>query len=407
MKQDQSDYSGRDAALRRPVGAARRPYLSFPTQIWRSSMKTSFQIIVAAIIFMAIHLDAEPSLRDVFQNDFLIGAALNASQFTPSEKENNEVALIKKHFNSITPENALKWGEIHPEPDRYNFGPADNYVDFGVKNKMFIIGHNLIWHNQTPRWVFEDEKGNPVDRDTLLKRMREHILTVVGRYKGRIKGWDVINEAVSDDGSLRKSNWLKIIGEDYLVKAYQFAHEADPDAQLYYNEYSMENTPKGPGVIALIKRLQAAGIPLTAVGIQGHYKMNWPSTKDVGRTIDKFLKLGVKVMITELDVDVLPAPSRSISANVSDTFQANAKLNPYTNGLPDSVQQALARRYADLFAVFVKHRSQITRVTFWGVTDTGSWLNNWPVHGRTSYPLLFDRQGRAKPAFDSVIATAK
>jgi endo-1,4-beta-xylanase len=176
---------------------------------------------------------------------------------------------------------------------------------------------------------------------------------------------------------------------------------------LYYNEYSMENTPKGPGVVALIKRLQAAGIPLAAVGIQGHYKMNWPAPKDVGQTIDQFSQLGIKVMITELDVDVLPAPSRSISANVSETFQASAELNPYTNGLPDSVQQALARRYADLFAEFVKHKNQITRVTFWGVTDGDSWLNNWPVRGRTSYPLLFDRQGHPKPAFDSVVATAK
>jgi endo-1,4-beta-xylanase len=370
-------------------------------------MKNSFPISLAIIILMTAPLGAQPSLRDVFQRDFLIGAALNASQFTPSEKENFEAALIKKQFNSITPENALKWGEIHPEPNRYNFGPADNYVDFGVKNKMFIIGHNLIWHNQTPRWVFEDEKGNPVDRDTLLQRMREHIFTVVGRYKGKIKGWDVVNEAVDDDGSLRRSRWLKIIGEDYLVKAYQFAHEADPDAQLYYNEYSMENTPKGPGVIALIKKLQAARVPIAAVGMQGHYKMNWPSRQDVGGTIDQFSQLGVKVMITELDVDVLPPPSRSVSANVSETFESRQELNPYTKGLPDSVQQALARRYADLFAEFVKHRNQITRVTFWGVTDGDSWLNNWPVRGRTSYPLLFDRQGRPKPAFESVIAVGK
>lgn len=364
-------------------------------------------VLLAGFQTPAAETTETPALKDVFQKDFLIGAAVNASQFTPSEKENSEVALIKKQFNSITPENALKWGEIHPGPNRYNFGPADNYVEFGVKNKMFIIGHNLIWHNQTPRWVFEDEKGNPVDRDTLLQRMREHILTVVGRYKGKIKGWDVINEAVNDDGSLRKSNWLKIIGDDYLIKAYQFAHEADPDAQLYYNEYSMENSPKGPGVIALIKKLQAAGVPLAAVGMQGHYKMNWPSIQDVGQTIDKFSKLGIKVMITELDVDVLPQPSRSISANVSETFQSSAELNPYTNGLPDAMQQALARRYADLFAEFVKHRRQITRVTFWGVTDRDSWLNNWPVRGRTSYPLLFDRQGQPKPAFQSVIGVGK
>jgi endo-1,4-beta-xylanase len=370
-------------------------------------MKTTCRILFAAMILMAARLAAQPALRDVFQQDFLVGAALNASQFTPSEKENPEAALIRRQFNSITPENALKWGEIHPEPNRYNFRSADDYVAFGVKNKMAIIGHNLIWHNQTPRWVFEDAKGQPVDRDTLLQRMREHILTVVGRYKGKIQGWDVVNEAVDDDGSLRKSGWFNILGEDYLVKAFQFAHEADPAAQLYYNEYSMENTAKGRGVLALIKKLQAAGVPVAAVGMQGHYSLTWPAIKDVDWTIDQLARLGVKVMITELDVDVLPSPWKSVSAEVSKTFQARPEMNPYTNGLPDSVQQALARRYADLFAEFVKHRSQITRVTFWGVTDGDSWLNNWPIGGRASYPLLFDRQGRPKPAFESVIATAK
>lgn len=349
----------------------------------------------------------QPALKDVFKNDFLIGAAINASQFSPSNKDNCEVQLILKHFNSTTPENALKWEAIHPESNRYNFGPADRYVAFGVENHMFIIGHNLIWHNQTPPWVFEDDNGNPVDRDTLLQRMREHIFTVVGRYKGKIKGWDVVNEAVDDNGSLRQSRWLKIIGEEYLVKAYQFAHEADPDVQLYYNEYSIENTPKGAGAIALIKKLQAAGIPIAAVGIQGHYKMNWPTRKDLGQTIDRFSQLGIKVMITELDVDVLPAASRSVSADVSRTFQSRPELNPYTNGLPDSVQQALARRYADLFSEFLLHRRQISRVTFWGVTDANSWLNSWPVRSRVDYPLLFDRQCQPKPAFDAVVAVAR
>jgi endo-1,4-beta-xylanase len=368
-------------------------------------MKT--KVFFATAIFLATHLSAQPALKDVFKHDFLIGAALNESQFTPSDKENGEVKLIQQQFNSITPKNALKWGAIHPEPNRYNFGPADRYVDFGLRNRMFIIGHNLIWHHQTPGWVFENEKGQPVDRDTLLQRMREHILTVVGRYKGKIKGWDVVNEAVDEDGSLRKSGWLRIIGEDYLVKAYQFAHEADPDAQLYYNEYSTENVLKGAGTIALIKKLQAAGIPMAAVGIQGHYNMSWPACLELGQAIDRFSELGIKVMITELDVDVLPRPSASASADVANTFQSRPELNPYTNGLPDSMQEGLARRYAELFAEFIKHRGQISRVTFWGVTDGDSWLNNWPVRGRTNYPLLFDRQGRPKPAFDSVIAVAK
>jgi endo-1,4-beta-xylanase len=292
---------------------------------------------------------------------------------------------------------------VHPKPGEFDFTMADRYVQFGLENHMFIVGHTLIWHNQIPDWVFQDDKGNPVDRDTLLKRMHDHIFTVVGRYKGKIGGWDVVNEALDDDGTLRQSKWEKIIGDDYILKAYQFAHEADPKAQLYYNEYSTENAPKRRGAIALIKKLQAAGIPIAGVGLQGHYKMDWPKPAVLDKTIKAFSKLDVKVMITELDMDVLPPATHSQAAEVSMNVALQAKLNPYTNGLPDSVQQALAKRYADLFDVFVKNSSSISRVTFWGVTDADSWLNTWPVKGRTAHPLLFDRNCQPKPAFDAVI----
>jgi endo-1,4-beta-xylanase len=279
---------------------------------------------------------------------------------------------------------------------------------------MFIVGHNLVWHNQTPKWVFQSDQGSrtverqrhSVDRETLLARMRYHIFEVVGRYKGKIGGWDVVNEAVEDDGTLRKSEWEKIIGPDYILKAYQFAHEADPQAQLYYNDYSLENPAKRAGAIALIKKLQAAGIPIAGVGLQGHYKMDWPTPAALDETIKAFSKLGVKVMITELDLDMLPPATSSQAAEVSMNFALQAKLNPYTNGLPDSMQQALTKRYADLFKVFLANNDSITRVTFWGVTDADSWLNYWPVKGRTAYPLLFDRNCRPKPAFDAVIQAA-
>jgi endo-1,4-beta-xylanase len=365
--------------------------------------------LLAALVscVTAVNPPRQPALKTVFERDFLIGAAISASQFAPSAQNNPRVDLLRTQFNSISPDNALKWESVHPEPQRYHFVQADQYVAFGVTNKMFIIGHNLVWHNQTPAWVFLDAAGKPVDRDTLLERMRDHIFTVVGRYKGKIKGWDVVNEALDEDGSLRKSRWLKIIGEDYLIKAYQFAHQADPDAQLYYNDYSLENPPKRAGAVALINKLKAAGMPIAAVGLQGHYKMNWPAPEALSRTIDELSATGVKVMITELDVDLLPSPTPAQVAEVSLNFQADPALDPYTGGLPEAMQQALARRYADLFAVFVKHRRQITRVTFWGVTDADSWLNYWPIRGRTSYPLLFDRQGHPKPAFDAVIAVGK
>jgi endo-1,4-beta-xylanase len=344
-------------------------------------------------------------LKQAFSDAFRIGAALNDAQF--EERDTIGAALTKTHFNTITSENVLKWALVHPSPGVYDFAAPDKYVAFGERNGMTIIGHTLVWHNQTPQWVFQDAAGNPVSRDTLLQRLHDHIRTVVGRYRGRITGWDVVNEAVDEDGSLRKTPWLQIIGEDYLVKAFEWAREADPQAELYYNDYSVENAPKRNGVIALVKRLQAAGVRVTAVGLQGHDRLDWPTVEQQDTTIAAFAALGVGVNITELDIDVLPRVAQRVTADVSLNVRAADALDPYKSGLPDSVQQALARRYADLFMVFLKHRKVIERVTFWGVRDGDSWLNNWPVRGRTSYPLLFDRAGRPKPAFDAVIQAAK
>jgi len=359
---------------------------------------------VGLVILLTIGSTANaqtPSLKDVFKGSFLTGAALNPAQFT--EQDVRGAALIKAQFNSITPENVLKWESVHPQPGSYSFELPDRYVAFGEKNHMFIVGHNLVWHNQTPAWVFQDDKGNPADRETLLKRLQDHIHTVVGRYKGRINGWDVVNEALEEDGTLRQSPWLKIIGEDYLVKAFQFAHEADPQAELYYNDYNIENEAKLKGALELLRKLQAQGVPVTGVGIQGHWHMDAPSNEQVDAAIAAFSKLGLKVMITELDVDVLPLAFQYMGADVTLSAELQPKLNPYPKGLPDSLQQALAQRYAGLFGVFLKHRGVLTRVTFWGVTDGDSWLNNWPVKGRTNYPLLFDRSAQPKPAFDAVI----
>ena len=345
-----------------------------------------------------------PTLKDAYQDDFKIGVAINQKQFTG--EDTNGAALIKAQFNSISPENVLKWEIIHPRPGEngYDFEPGDRYVDFGETNGMYIIGHTLIWHSQTPRWVFRDAIGralngtNSADRELLLKRMHDHIQTVVDRYKGRIQCWDVVNEALNEDGTLRRSPWQRIIGDDYIEKAFQYAHEADPDAVLRYNDYSLENEPKRKGAIALIQKLQARGIPVTAIGSQSHVKMDWPALEQVDATLSAFAKLGVKVMITELDVDLL---GRSESADVAE-MQREITSNVYSNGLPDAVQQALARRYAGLFSVFVKHRKDIALVTFWGVSDGDSWLNR----GRMNYPLLFRRDHKPSPAFDAVINTA-
>jgi endo-1,4-beta-xylanase len=352
---------------------------------------------------MAAAAQSPTTLKDAYRGSFPVGAAINAAQITGADVRGD--ALITAQFNSISPENVLKWEVVHPQPGVYAFDLADKYVEFGEKNHMFIVGHNLVWHAQVPDWVFQDDKGQPLTREALLKRMHDHIFTVVGRYKGRIQSWDVVNEALNDDGTLRPSKWLKIIGEDYILKAFQYAHEADPQAQLNYNDYSLENEPKRKGAIALIKNLQAHGIPVAVVGIQGHDSLDWPSAELEDSTITDFARLGVKIAITELDIDVLPQVSFG-SADVSLNVKADPKLNPYPNGLPDAVQKALAKQYATLFGVFLKHRDVMSRVTLWGVTDADSWRNDWPVKGRSDYPLLFDRAGQPKPAFDAVIEEA-
>ena len=367
-------------------------------------MKLSYLAAFCGIV-LATTAWAQTTLKEAFQNDFLIGVALNPEQFCQANSA--EATIVKRQFNSISPENVLKWEVIHPLPGKYDFTLADRYVDFGVTNKMFVVGHTLVWHSQTPDWVFRDDKGNFVDRETLLARMREHIFAVAGRYRGKIAGWDVVNEALDGQGALRDSPWRKIIGDDYVAKAFEFAHEADPQAELYYNDYALENESKRGGAVALVKKLQAQGVKIAGIGLQGHYDLDWPTSGQLDETISAFEKLGLKVTITELDVNILPTPGQALSADVSERYRMSAGLSPYTNGLPDAVQQQLAQRYADLFAVFLKHRASVSRVTIWGVTDGNSWLNDWPVQGRTSYPLLFDRAGKTKPAFDAVLKTAR
>jgi endo-1,4-beta-xylanase len=356
------------------------------------------------LIGFAATAQAPASLKAAYQGDFVIGAAINAAQITGQDARGD--AILQAQFNSISPENCLKWESVHPQPNKYDFSIPDQYVAFGEKNHMFIVGHNLVWHNQVPAWVFRDDKGNLLDRDALLARMRDHIHTVVGRYKGRIQSWDVVNEALNEDGTMRQSLWEKIIGDDYIAKAFQYAHEADPQAQLTYNDYNLENEAKRNGAIALVTKLKEDGVPITSVGLQGHDNLTWPTVDQQDATISAFAKLGMKVAISELDIDVLPPATRQQTAEVTVNIHQNPALNPYVNGLPDAVQQQLAKRYADLFGVFLKHRDVVTRVTFWGVTDGDSWRNDWPVKGRTSYPLLFDRAGQPKPAFYAVVRVA-
>jgi endo-1,4-beta-xylanase len=358
-----------------------------------------------ALLFASANCQNKPVLKDVFKDDFYIGAALDARQILGKDPIANP--LINAQFNTISPENVMKWERIHPSLHEYKFGMPDSFVSLGERNKMFIVGHCMVWHSQVPNWVFQDSLGKPLDRESLLKRMHDHILTVMGRYKGRVQGYDIVNEALNEDGTLRKTKWMEIIGEDYIQKAFEYAKEADPGAELYYNDYNIEQPAKREGAIKLIKDLQSKGVKITGVGIQGHYHLDQPSLKDIDESIDAFSKLGVKVMFTELDINVLPNPDRFSGAEVSQNFEMQKKFNPYAAGLPDSVQNLLSKRYTDMFKIFVKYKGTITRITFWGVDDGQSWLNGWPIRGRTNYPLIFDRKGNPKPAFYEIIKTAK
>ena len=343
----------------------------------------------------------EKSLKETYKGKFLVGVAINRSQIHQQKREENN--MILSQFNSLTAENDMKWKNIHPEEETYNFEHADKMVEMAEANDMFAVGHTLVWHNQLAPWVFRKKDGGALGDAELTHRIKEHIHTVVGRYKGRIKGWDVVNEALAEDGSLRQSPFFTIGGEDYIEQSFRFAHEADPEAELYYNDYNIVNPAKRDGAIRLIKQLQDKGIKVDGIGIQGHWGLDYPSLEQIEEAIEMFAATGVKVMITELDISVLPRPMNVAGADVSARFQNTPALDPYTRGLPDSVQARLASRYADVFRLFSKHADKISRVTFWGLHDGVSWKNNFPVRGRTDYALLFDRKLQPKKAYHAVI----
>ena len=270
--------------------------------------------------------------------------------------------------------------EVHPEEGKYTFDQADQFVKFGEDNGLTITGHCLIWHSQCPEWFFQDENGKEVSPEVLKQRMKDHIYTVAKRYKGKLKGWDVVNEAIIEDGSYRKSKFYQILGEEFIPLAFQYAHEADPDAELYYNDYGMDNEGRRNGVVKLIRSLKEKGLRIDAVGMQGHMGMDYPKIEEFEKSMLAFAAEGVKVMITEWDMSALPTARQS--ANITDTIAFRKSLNPYTETLPDSVSQAWNARMKQFFNLFEKHADIVTRVTAWGVTDGDSWKNDFPMKGR-------------------------
>ena len=352
------------------------------------SMLSGTILVSAALAVPPAAARQDVALKDLMPKGMVIGVAVNQRQFEGADPA--AVDIVTKQFNQISPENVLKFQPTQPAADHYTFDAADRYVQFGVDRHMQVVGHNLVWHSQTGAWVFQGADGKPADRDTLLARMRDHIRTVVGRYKGRIHGWDVVNEAIDEDGSMRKSPWQVGIGDDYVAKAFEFAHEADPDAELYYNDFNLEKPAKRAGVIKLVQDLQTRKLRIDGIGNQAHWRLDTPTIDEIDHALVELHATGLKVMFTELDINLLPNTPRGADPSVA---------NPYANGLPDAEQQQLAQRYADVFGVFLKHRDAVTRVTFWGLSDADSWLNR----GRMNYPLLWDRQRRPKPAFQAVV----
>jgi len=373
----------------------------------KSTAKNWTLALVAVTVFTTTSFsqNTNKSLKQAFETDFYVGTALDSVQILGKAKPCTH--LVKHQFNSIVAENCMKIEKIQPHEGVFDMTLPDRFVKFGEKNKMKIIGHTLVWHSQTPAWFFVDKAGKQVSREVLIERMRTHITTLVTCYKGRVHGWDVVNEALEDDGALRKSLWYKIIGPEYIELAFKFAHEADPNAELYYNDYNLYKPSKRAGAVQIVKTLQAKGCRIDAVGEQGHYSLGMNIFDDLEGSILAFSNLGVKVMITELDLTIIPFPSSEITADVSMSYQNSEKYNPYTKEVPQSVLNEFSDYYVKLFKIFVKHKNVIDRVTFWGVNDGQSWRNYWPIKTRTDYPLLFDRDNKAKPVVERIIKETK
>jgi endo-1,4-beta-xylanase len=349
------------------------------------------------------------TLKEAYKSAFKVGCAVNEDIVSGKDKVSQDIVI--QQFNSLTPENVMKAEIINPRPGVFNFAPADAYVEFAQKKKMFTIGHTLVWHNQTPDWFFTHDDGTPRTKEEMIERMREHIKAVAGRYAGRVDAWDVVNEVIDNDGSYRPTKWVKGIGDgNELVKlAFKFASEYAPGTELYYNDFNAWRPAKRDGIVRLVKMLQKEGIRIDGVGMQGHWGLNYPKTEYIEAAIDAYAALGIKVMITELDIDVLPLTKEGqIIGTVMSHEQFQLEefkkfLDPYAKGLPHEIQRKLTERYRELFEIFYRKKDKIDRVTFWGVHDGMSWKNGYPIPGRTNYPLLYDRNKNPKPALDALI----
>ncbi len=373
------------------------------------------KMITAALFLVCLHISCTSTpeqpvtVKDHFKDDFLIGAAIPVRHVNGLDPKAD--SIVSLHFNSIVAENCMKHEEIQPEEGKFLWEDADKFVKYGEDRNMAIIGHALVWHSQLAPWFAIDEEGNLVSPDVLKERMKTHIFSVVGRYKGRIKGWDVVNEAIEDDGSYRKSPFYQILGEEYIPIAFEYAHEADPDAELYINDFSMFLPAKREAYVKIVEDLKKRNLRIDGIGMQSHIGMDYPVLDEYEKSIVDFGKTGCHVMITELDMSALPTLHRS--ANISERRMPTReemekmmeKYNPYTSGLPTEVSESWNNRMDSVLNLYKKHSDVISRVTWWGTQDGMSWKNNFPIPGRTDYPLLFDREYNMKPFMAKELAS--
>ena len=336
-----------------------------------------------------VPIDSTKGLKDYYQSYFPIGVAVS-----PQLLKSADAKLILQQFNSITPENAMKPGPIHPAEDRYNWAPADEIVSYALANHLKIRGHVLCWHEQVGDWFFKDASGNPVSKDVLLKRLKDHITNVVTHYKGKIYAWDVVNEAIADDSTqfLRDSPWYKICGEDFITKAFEYAHEADPNAQLFYNDYNTERPEKVERIYRLLKKLLGAKVPIHGVGLQGHWTIFEPKESELRNAIEKFSLLGLKIQITELDISVYKWEKFNRELKPEEVYAFTPEL-----------EQKQIEKYKMAFKVFREYKNVITGITFWNLSDKHTWLDYYPVKGRKNYPLLFDQNQKPKKVFWEIV----
>jgi endo-1,4-beta-xylanase len=348
------------------------------------------KIFAASILlFFCAFINAQ-GLKDYYKNYFTVGVAVS-----PQALKTDEAQLILQQFNAMTAENAMKMGPIHPKENEYFWAHADSIVAFAQRNKIKLRGHTLCWHNQTAKWMFTDDEGKTVSKEVLLQRLKDHITTVVSRYKGKVYAWDVVNEAISDSRNeyLRQSDWYKICGEEYITKAFQYAHDADPNALLFYNDYNETNPLKREKIFKLVMSLKDAGVPIHGLGLQGHWALTEPSREQLDSALTRYAQLGVTLQITELDVSIYP----------KEHLASTRKAEEYDQTYSLEKEQKQGEAYKMYFEIFRKHKKSISSVTFWNISDRRSWLDNFPVRGRKDYPLLFDKDLKPKKTYWEVV----